>query len=1121
MPRGGCCRRGADPAGGGHRCGAGLGPHVPAFLIMNENDHSESAKSLFEPAGFVLIRTPLLPVDTFQELNSLLESPAASNTTTGRHSLLLDKAIRADTQTLQERLRVQVTSPVIQEALLTGSPDLFRAIPRWQRAPEGKKGRVAQSKLLRYLTRMATRPTPFGLFAGVALGHVGPEMDVRVGSLDRNRKRTRPDMQWLLYLVRSLEERAEVAAHLRFFTNPMTFTSGGRLYLPHLDAYGQAEPDKTVSLRATPVVKRVMALARQGAALGALKQQLLTERPDATEDQIEGLLSALREHGVLLSDLRPPLTGENAIRHVLDRIEGAPGCDDIREQLQTVLTLAETYDEQPLGQGIATFQTLYEATEAPDSKIHSTLEVDMATALGACTFSKEVADELTRATEALLRVSTYSPQFPHLAAYRREFIQRYGERREVPVLELLDEDLGLGPPPNYQHPPRTGESKALPPPQYPLRDRALLELAGTALRDGQREIELDEATLSQLQVRDSWREQVPDSLELYAFVAALSQAEINDGDFLAIIGPRVGANPAGRSFGRFCDIMGKGSVDAVAGLAREEEKLSPGRILAELVYLPTSGHAANVAIRPAVRRYEVVVAAAPGVPHVDTIPMDDLVVGVRGGRFYLRSVSRDAEVVITSTHLLNYFGAPNECRFLAEVSAEGVIPVGPPFDWGAAAQLPFLPRMRVGRAVLCPAEWRLPVEMVGADQSRPDAVWWYELVQDWRQKWDVPRYVYLANGDNRLLLDLENQLCVADLGDECRKRRADQGVITLQEMLPGFEDVWAEGADGRYLLEFVVPLKRHQPTTLPEPEPVKRGSIEPLERLRLPGSDWLYAKLYSGRTRHDDLLAGPVREFAGEALKNGLAKRWFFVRYNDPDPHIRLRFQGEPKRLLSQLLPALTAWGRSLVETGLLRKLVLDSYDREIERYGGLESIQVAEQIFAADSIAVTDIVALRIQRVLELAPVDLAVLTVDDLSSSLGLAASERFNLYRTIWQGQKTAFGSQIDQWYKTFHTYRRTAQRIVGDREWLRAQPGGSELEECLRLRATTLRPFGDQLRALAERDQLWISQDSFLASCVHMHCNRLLGINRPLEFEVIYHLERTLESLERYVPDGIHI
>jgi len=63
--------------------------------------------------------------------------------------------------------------------------------------------------------------------------------------------------------------------------------------------------------------------------------------------------------------------------------------------------------------------------------------------------------------------------------------------------------------------------------------------------------------------------------------------------------------------------------------------------------------------------------------------------------------------------------------------------------------------------------------------------------------------------------------------------------------------------------------------------------------------------------------------------------------------------------------------------------------------------------------------------------------------------------------------------------------------------------------------------NQLLALSEQEQLTTSLTSFLASCVHMHCNRLFGANRRLEFEVAYYLQRTLESLERYRPDGVEI
>jgi hypothetical protein len=231
--------------------------------------------------------------------------------------------------------------------------------------------------------------------------------------------------------------------------------------------------------------------------------------------------------------------------------------------LRDTLALAEAYDAQPIGQGITALQALYTAAEARDSNVRSTLEIDMATAFESRMFSAEVAGELARAAEAMLRISTASPYPAHLVSYRREFLDRYGEGREVPLLELLDEDIGLGPPATYQRPARIRESPPQPPQQYPARDRTLLEIAATALRTEQREIVLDETTLRRLQIRDSWRDSAPDSLELYVSIAAPSQAAIDNGTYLVAVGPRIGDRPAGRSFGRFCDILGDDSVQAL------------------------------------------------------------------------------------------------------------------------------------------------------------------------------------------------------------------------------------------------------------------------------------------------------------------------------------------------------------------------------------------------------------------------------------------------------------------------------------------------------------------------------------------------------------------------------
>jgi hypothetical protein len=45
--------------------------------------------------------------------------------------------------------------------------------------------------------------------------------------------------------------------------------------------------------------------------------------------------------------------------------------------------------------------------------------------------------------------------------------------------------------------------------------------------------------------------------------------------------------------------------------------------------------------------------------------------------------------------------------------------------------------------------------------------------------------------------------------------------------------------------------------------------------------------------------------------------------------------------------------------------------------------------------------------------------------------------------------------------------------------------------------------------------------WLLSCVHMHCNRLLGTDRTLEFEVLYTLGRTLEVLEHCPLPGVKL
>ena len=98
-----------------------------------------------------------------------------------------------------------------------------------------------------------------------------------------------------------------------------------------------------------------------------------------------------------------------------------------------------------------------------------------------------------------------------------------------------------------------------------------------------------------------------------------------------------------------------------------------------------------------------------------------------------------------------------------------------------------------------------------------------------------------------------------------------------------------------------------------------------------------------------------IRPLVDRALGSGAAEGWFFIRYADPTWHLRLRFRGDPVRLHGEVLPLLQEAVAPLLESGRVRRLALDTYERELERYGGPIGMPLCEALFQADSAAVWD----------------------------------------------------------------------------------------------------------------------------------------------------------------------
>jgi hypothetical protein len=335
-----------------------------------------------------------------------------------------------------------------------------------------------------------------------------------------------------------------------------------------------------------------------------------------------------------------------------------------------------------------------------------------------------VAQAAARAAELLLRIGPPAAG-AQLAAYRTAFLTRYGEDREIPLLELLDPDRGLGPPSDHG---AVQDSTGVPP-RAP-HNRTLRAIAVDALRERRLVVELDDATLNRLARSNPTPATAPISLDLAVFVIAASMADIDAGDFRLLIGPNLGAQAAGRNLGRFADLLGDDAIHALSAIAAMEIAHDPAAVHAELVYLSQTGRTANVAIRPPVHEREVVVATTPGV-RGGAIPIGELLVGVRGGHFYVRWPGLAGDLHVHAGHMLNPPAAPVACRFLEDVARGERLRLSP-FSWGSSADLPFLPRVEVGKIVLAPAQWR--IDAAARDMAFPsDVPDFHDRLARWRE----------------------------------------------------------------------------------------------------------------------------------------------------------------------------------------------------------------------------------------------------------------------------------------------------------------------------------------------------------------------------------------------------
>ncbi len=772
----------------------------------------------------------------------------------------------------------------------------------------------------------------------------------------------------------------------------------------------------------------------------------------------------------------------------------------------------ERLDREGVGRDPARYEAIAEGMKQGLStpfEMNRLFQVDMRKPAVTATLGERVIREILKGVEALHAMAGLRREDP-LEGFARAFEERYGGR-EVPLLQALDEEWGVGferagGPGATASPLLAGVPLAgRPQPvqfDWTAREAHLWPLAEEAARSGLQEIELSDKDLEKLSLPGA--PPLPDAFSVMATLASPSCDEVNRGNFRVWLHGASGPS-GGNLLGRFCP-MDEELTRKVRAHLRAEEALKPEALFAEIVHLP-EGRIGNVIFRPPLRAYEIPFLGHSGFPRERQIPLQDLLVSVRGGRVVLRSRRLGREILPRLTTAHNYRAPSNlkAYRFLCLLQHQGVA-AGLAWTWGPLERFSFLPRVRWGRVVFARARWRLSRETIthlcqGEGEAR------VERIRAWAAARGVPRLFYLAEGDNELLMDLDLPLAVDTFADYVKNRPE----AVLVEMYPGPEELCVEGPEGRFVHELVVPFvgteAAAEAAAAPRPAAVRAApsasTAKSVQRAFPPGSEWLYAKLYCGPANADRLLMGLVAPLVRRALASKAAGGWFFIRYNDPDFHLRVRFHGAPQRLLLEVLPALKRHAEKALAEGLLHRLELATYEREVERYGGPEGVLLCEPLFQADSEAVVDLLSDLTGDEGAQARWKLALYGAQMLLRDLGLEDQETLALLSRLKEGYFQEFGGSPALKKALGDRYRREraeVERLLETRESGAPQVarGLAALEE----RARKMRPVLATLLKKAKQGRLTTPLPDLAASLLHMHVNRLIRAEARAHEAVLY-------------------
>ncbi|KMJ59132.1 hypothetical protein AB685_08715 [Bacillus sp. LL01] len=807
---------------------------------------------------------------------------------------VLDTIFNNDEE-LEAVLAAYLSQDQIKERILIASASLY------QQLVDGKLTAGARLSLVKYLLRMSSRTMPFGLFSGISSREFSAAVVEQHASAE---KKVRLSIKWYKKLVAIIEDVQGMESEMKVSLNPLVVESSQHY---NLDIILQN------NFQQLKIKKGLLIKTLVNHSISPIKIVDLLNRivPEDTDKKLLCLttIKNLLKNQFLVSELQPSVYYEKD-DDLLEKLLASSGFfgDELYSTIRSISTMIETYKDQKVGEGIPTYleiiSTMKRLVESDKYLVIDSVyrkQMDEQTELD--------KNEIEAMVENLSLLANLSQQFTANTwdHYYLQFVDKYGFFNEVPLIELLDSDKGIGLP-SFQNQNQNSE-------QDEEFISYMLDKLWSNQCSNQYTLELHEDDMKAISTiyKNNRQHKLKDGYDM-----KFSTVEENGQKLF-----HLGVNSFGNTATSFSGRLDLEQHQETAPYYSDDHYIS-----CELNGVPINYPDLGISYK---KPDYVIDITSRSEKKDNVIQLGDIYVGADSGGLYLKSRKHNKRLLPVSTHMLYYnnFVEQKPLLFLS-LFGKYISEVPTNISLGRLKTLRYLPRIQYKNIILSPRRWNIPLEELKAEPRQ-------RLKQLVEENSLAEHYVYLLDGDKTLPILLHTTIGQDLVIDAIKKTSKYSNYLTFIEAPELNETIQHKR---NYVKDYIV--------TLP---PMPRSSVRnvPAEDVgtyeKLIEHEWVYYKIYYHQNQKQAVLSSCL-----DSLYKSKFSEVFYINYLDfsGQPHLRIRYKTvkslDTKNSLMETL-------EDLRMNELVKDYSTHLFEPEHSRYGGSTISKGAYQYFCQETM--------------------------------------------------------------------------------------------------------------------------------------------------------------------------